>query len=191
MNMSLDFLLDPSDIFGGQASKRAVESQENQNAAEQALRLRLAEEARDDIFKLFPAAEESRNLGFQGALDVFGQTIPQQLGALQQGNVQAQEALIGGLPQFQNAILGQQVDFSQFQPQQVDFSTDFAQQTLPEFTKTEDALLLEGSDALAAKNAAAQKNLPRPGGFPRQGGGPGDVRRGGGGSKGRVANRLR
>ena len=88
--------------------------------------------ARDDINRLFPQAQQTAQQGFQGALDVFGQSLPAQSDVFQQGNLGAQQAILQGLPQIQNALLGNQVDFSQFQPfqvQQPDMS--FFQQTLP------------------------------------------------------------
>ncbi len=91
------------------------------------------QEARQDIFRLFPQAQQSLQQGFQGALDVFGQTVPQQVQQFQGGNVAAQQQLLAGLPQIQNAILGGNVDLSglqAFQGQPVDFS--FAQQQLPQ-----------------------------------------------------------
>ena len=70
------------------------------------------EQGRQDVLAAFPKAQEARRQGFQGALDVFGQSIPQQLQAFQGGNVGAQQALLGGLPQQQNAILGLPTDLS-------------------------------------------------------------------------------
>ena len=91
------------------------------------------DEARDDIFRLFPQARQSAQQGFQGALDTFRQTVPQQIQQFQGGNVAAQNQILAGMPQYQNAILGGQVDYSQFQPYQappVDFG--YTQQQLPE-----------------------------------------------------------
>jgi len=95
---------------------------------------RSTEQAREDLFKLFPAAQENAAAGFQGALDIFGQSLPAQSQVFQQGNVAAQQQLLAGLPQFQNAILGGNVDFNQLQPtqlQQPDLS--FFQRQLPQF----------------------------------------------------------
>lgn len=93
-----------------------------------------AAQAREELFKLFPAAQQNAQAGFQGAMDVFGQTLPQQAQAVQGGNVAAQQQILAGLPQIQNAILGGRIDLSGLQPtqlQQPDFS--FAQQQLPQF----------------------------------------------------------
>jgi len=82
---------------------------------------------------LFPAAQQNAQQGFQGALDVFGQSIPAQTGVFQQGNVAAQNQILAGLPQMQNAILGGQVDYSALQPTQLQMpDLSFLQQQLPQ-----------------------------------------------------------
>lgn len=109
---------------GSEASRGFVEAQRLAREA--------AEEARGDINRLFPEAITRGQQGFQGALDVFGQTIPGQAGVFQQGNVGAQQQILAGLPQIQNALLGGQVDFSGLQPTQLDMpSFDFARQETP------------------------------------------------------------
>lgn len=105
-------------FFGG-AEKDAAKAQTQALEQGQQITKESAAQARADLFKLFPAAQQNVQQGFQGALDVFGQSLPAQLQAFQGGNVAAQEQLISGLPQFQNAILGGNVDFSQFQPTQL------------------------------------------------------------------------
>ena len=88
-------------------------------------------QARNDLFKLFPAAQQNTQQGYQGAIDVFKQALPQQAGVLQAGNVAAQNQLLAGMPQYQNAILGAPVDYSQFQTTQLEQpSFDFANQQL-------------------------------------------------------------
>jgi len=98
-----------------------------------------AGQARADAQSLFPVAQQNRNLGFQSALDVFGQTIPGQIDAFQQGNVGAQASLLAGLPQFQNAIFGLPTNLSGLQPQRLDVNTQFAQQQLPQFQQPQPA----------------------------------------------------
>jgi hypothetical protein len=88
-------------------------------------------QAKSDLFKLFPAAQQNAQRGYQGALDVFNQALPQQAGVFQAGNVAAQNQLLAGMPQYQNAILGAPVDYSQFQATQLQQpSFDFANQQL-------------------------------------------------------------
>ena len=95
---------------------------------------RSVEQARQEINPIFQSAGQAAQQGFQGALDVFGQSLPQQASLFQGGNVAAQQQLLAGLPQIQNAILGGNVDLSGLQPfqaQQPDFS--FANQQIPQF----------------------------------------------------------
>ena len=101
------------------------------------------DKARDDLFKLYPASQQNMQQGYQGALDVFKQTLPQQANQFQSGNVAAQNQLLAGMPQFQNAILGGPVDYSQFQATQLqqpdfgftnqtlDFNDPYKQESLP------------------------------------------------------------
>ena len=105
----------------------------SENAATRALIAQGVKQARGDILGLFPGSLDARNQTIQQALGILGQTLPQQLDVTQQGNVGAQGALLAGLPQIQNAILGHQVDLSGLQPQQLTFDPSFAQQTLPNF----------------------------------------------------------
>jgi len=119
-------------FFGGAEKKAAKASQKGIEAGQDFIR-QGTQEARQDIQNIFPGAQQSLQQGFQGAADIFGASVPQQANVFQQGNLAAQQQIAAGLPQFQNAILGNQVDFSQFQPtqlQQPDFS--FLQTQLPQ-----------------------------------------------------------
>jgi len=107
------------DTFFGGAEKDAAKSQEKAFRDAQQITREATEQARGDLFSLYPSAQQAGQQGFQGALDVFSQSIPQQQQALTQGNVGAQQAILSGLPQMQNALLGGNVDYSQFQPVQV------------------------------------------------------------------------
>jgi len=121
-----------TDTFFGGAEKKAAKSQ--QKGIERGIEATQAAtaEARAAAIPLFGQARQDLQQGFQGALDVFGESLPAQAQAFQGGNVAAQEQLLAGLPQFQNAILGNQVDFSQLQPVQVQTpDLGFFQQQLP------------------------------------------------------------
>jgi len=113
-------------------ANKAIDAQQDQNTANAAFIAEKTAEAREDVLPLFAAAQEARGLGFQAALDVFGQTIPQQIGVFQQGNVAAQQALTQGLPQIQAAILGQPVNLQQFQPQALGFGAGIGQPVTPQ-----------------------------------------------------------
>lgn len=100
------------------ASKKAAKSAERGQDILAASRDR----ARQDVLRLFPQAQQAQTQGFQRAQDFLaGQVIPNQAEAFQTGNVQAQQSLLAGLPQIQNAILGGNVDLSGLQAQQVPF----------------------------------------------------------------------
>jgi hypothetical protein len=124
-------------LFGDVSGEEQAAAQAAENAARIAFMRQMAEQARGDIFNLFPAAEQARQQGTQAALDIFGQTIPQQMGVLQQGNVGAQTALTQGLPQIMAALQGTPIDLSQIQPQTLGFDPSFASQTLPQFQSTQ------------------------------------------------------
>ena len=112
------------------ADKAADAQKSGQTSAEQRIDA-ATQQARDDVNKLFPQAQQTAQQGFQQAADVFGSTIPQQAGQFQSGNMAAQQALLAGLPQQHNAILGNPIDYSQFQPYQaapIDFG--FANQQI-------------------------------------------------------------
>jgi hypothetical protein len=124
------------DVFGtlfGSTDDSAQQAQIDANLAASALIEKRAKEAKEEVLALSPLTQLGQRAGFQAVLDVLGAAAPQQFGAFQQGNVGAQQALLTGLPQVQRAILGQPVDLSGLQPQTIGFSTEFAQQQLPEF----------------------------------------------------------
>jgi len=122
-----------TDTFFGGAEKKAAKAQTKGIEKGIAATKESTAQARADAIPLFGAAQQNLQQGFQGALDVFGQTIPGQGDVFQQGNLGAQQQLLAGLPQIQNALLGGQVDFSQLQPTQINADFGFAQQQLPQF----------------------------------------------------------
>lgn len=123
-------------VVGGVASNvaanKASKAQRQASDAAIGATKQAATGATSDVNRIFPQAQETANLGFQGALDVFGQSAPAQMDVFQQGNLGAQQQLLAGLPQIQNAILGGNVDLSGLQPfkiQQPDLG--FLNQQLP------------------------------------------------------------
>ena len=97
-------------VAGAFADRQSVEevntlAQENRDASQAFIEESVAQ-ARTDLFKLFPQAQETRRIGTQTGLDIFSESIPAQIDLFRSGNVAAQNQLIQGLPQFQNAILG-------------------------------------------------------------------------------------
>lgn len=76
-------------------------------------------QSRGDLFSLFPQAQQSRNAGMLAGLNLYGQAFPEQVNTFQTGNYMGQQALLAGLPQMNNAILGNNVDLSGLQAQRV------------------------------------------------------------------------
>ena len=105
------------------ASKRAAETAQQTSDAQLAYMRESEDRARADINRLFPQATERRNQGYQQQMDFLGSALPVTLDAMQQGNVNAQQVLAGSMPQYQNAILGNAVDYGFAQPQQIDMSS--------------------------------------------------------------------
>ena len=126
-------------LFGG-TDKSSLKAQQQANVGTQRFIEQQGQQARGDVLALQPGVEQNRMLEQQAALDVLGQTIPQQFSTFQQGNVGAQQALLAGLPQFQNAILGLPTDLSGLQPQTLQFDPSFAQQQVPQFASSADLL---------------------------------------------------
>ena len=134
---------------GGKTDSSAQVAQIQANKETLALIKEQTGVARRDVQKLFGSAQDNLLTGAQSGLDVFGQTIPQQFSTFQQGNVGAQQQLISGLPQVNNALLGLPTDLSSFQPQQINVDTSFAQQQLPQFTTPQQALALTPEEVAA------------------------------------------
>lgn len=167
-----------STVFGG-VDTSAQDAQAAANAAAAGRIDTSTRQARQDILDAFPRADVSRNLGFQGALDILGQSIPQQLQAFQAGNVGAQGQVAAGLPQFQAAILGQPTDFSAFQPSTIPFDAGFTQQTLPFGQPAQQAQQAQQVQALIdALSGASNFSGPSTGAF-TQGGAEGGAGKGG------------
>jgi hypothetical protein len=124
-------------------SKKAIKKQEEQNAANTALIQRQASKAEKKAVPLFEEAQVAREQGVQRALDVFGQTIPEQARMFQQGNVAAQQNLLSGLPLFQSAILGLPVDNRALGIQSLDPNLDFAQQQVSPLFAPEEPVVEE------------------------------------------------
>tara|TARA_R110000782_G_scaffold147571_5_gene240379 strand:+ start:5380 stop:6252 length:873 start_codon:yes stop_codon:yes gene_type:complete len=139
-------------LFGG-ADDSAQTAQIDSNAATTALIKSLADRARADVMGIFPQSQQAQELGTQRALDVFGQTIPEQLQQFQGGNVAAQNTQRAALPQIQNALMGNPVDFNSLQTYQPALNTELAQQSLPQFPDVQNAI-----DAISMAGAGAYGN---------------------------------
>ena len=113
-------------IAAGSAAKADRNSQKKalelaQRQREQSLKFiqdQMAQ-SRSDLFSLFPQAQQSRNAGMLAGLNLYGQAFPEQVNTFQTGNYMGQQALLAGLPQMNNAILGNRMDLSGLQAQRV------------------------------------------------------------------------
>ena len=119
-----------TDMFFGGAEKDAAKAQTDALREGQKIQSEATEQARQDVMSMFPQSQESARMGFQNALNVFNQALPQQTAAFQQGNLGAQQALQAGLSQQINALLGGQIDLSGIQPVSVQPDMSFASQNI-------------------------------------------------------------
>lgn len=106
------------DTFFGGAEKRAAKKQVEATQEGQRLLAASTERARTETRPLFQEARDRTPLAFEEARGIFNEILPQQAALFQGGNLAAQETLLTGLPQIQNAILGNApIDLSGLQPQ--------------------------------------------------------------------------
>jgi len=114
------------------AADKAADAQKDASSRADARIRGATEQARTDVNSLYPQAIARGQQGYQQALDVFGQSLPAQMDTYQQGNIGAQQAILSGLPQIQNALMGGNIDYSGFQPYQTQMpDTGFFNQQLP------------------------------------------------------------
>ena len=118
--------------FTGESEKKAGKQAVKELAKGREAVSGLAEESRGTLFDLFGDAQGSRRAGLQGALDVFGESVPLQAETTQAGNVAAQQQLLAGLPLIQRAIIGRPTDLSTLQPTEIPFDLNFTAGQLPE-----------------------------------------------------------
>ena len=94
-------------------SKRAdqgIDAQEDQNNANRAFIKEQAQKTRDDAIPLYQGSRDALYNSTQSAVNTLGASAGSQMDAVQQGSQYGQEALLSGMGQFQNAILGMPVD---------------------------------------------------------------------------------
>ena len=104
------------------ASKAATQGQENAQVAN----TQMANQARGDVSRLFGDASNVRGETFGNTMNFLNQSIGSQISPFQQGNMAAQNQVARGLPQIQNAIMGNPVDLSGFQAMQIGQPSDYA-----------------------------------------------------------------
>lgn len=120
-------------VFGG-TDNSAQKAQQQANARSQAWIEQQAALARGDANYLYPQGDYARNQGINAAMALMGQAMPYQMGSFQNGNVAAQNLLLAGMPQYQNAILGMPVNNQALQPYQGALpDSSMYNQRLPDF----------------------------------------------------------
>jgi hypothetical protein len=68
--------------------------------------------AREDAMRYTPRGVDAARDGFRSAFDLATRAAPASMGAMRGGHIRAQEALLAGLPQMQNALMGTPTDMS-------------------------------------------------------------------------------
>ena len=117
--------------FGGE-SDEGIERQEKSNQLLRDFLARQEAMGRADIRKAMPSQYAAMTAGQQAGLDVYGQTMPQQANAFVGGNVAAQQSLLSGMPMYEQAIRGGDVNYAALKPYQGSYDMSFAQQKLPD-----------------------------------------------------------
>lgn len=100
-------------LFGD--PNQGLNAQQKSNKRSQEFTEAQAKQAREDAVNLYASAADPLQRGYQGALDALGGAMREQITNASQGNFYAQQALLAGMPQYQNAILGMPVDNSALQ----------------------------------------------------------------------------
>lgn len=98
-------------LFGG-TDKSAQKAQKTANAEAAAFAKEMAAQARGDVMQYVPKGNMAARQGFQSAFDLTTKTAPRVMDATRGGHIRAQEALLAGLPQMQNALMGLPTDLS-------------------------------------------------------------------------------
>ena len=126
-------------------ARKAAKTQQDLSLAMTAQDRAAIQQAQEDAMRtsqrLFGPAQQALQAGNQAALDIFGQALPEQTRLFQAGNVGAQQQLIAGLQPFQQALLGQPINFGALQPRQLTPNVGFMSEvSLPSFTPVAQAL---------------------------------------------------
>jgi hypothetical protein len=147
-------------IFGG-TDNSAQKAQQQSNAASQAFIEEQSRLARGDANYLYPQGDYARNRGINAAMALMGRAMPYQMGAFQNGNVEAQNRLLAGMPQYQNSILGMPVDNQELQPYRMGMpDSSFYRQQLPDFGM---AQAPQAGQSWGQPTAAVTGQQPQPG----------------------------
>jgi hypothetical protein len=120
-----------SAVIGGVSSRKASKDAQKGVERGQDILKEAVERGRSDILSRFPEVQAAIGQGFGESRNLLaGTAFPGQVGAFQQGNLQAQEAIQAGLPQQINAIMGLPVDLTGLQPRQISVDPNMFQAQL-------------------------------------------------------------
>jgi hypothetical protein len=109
-----------SAVIGGITSSKATKAGAKAAKDGQDILAASREQGRSDVMNQFPIAQQSQTKGFEEFRDFLtNQVVPQQSSPFIGGNMAAQEQISRGLPQIQNAILGNPIDTSGFRARQI------------------------------------------------------------------------
>ena len=113
-------------VYAADQSKKASRDQTRALERSQDTTNRLAAQSADEAKNLFARGKQSQNEGYQHAINLLTGTMPQQANLINQGNVNAQQTLLGGGQGFMDALLGHTTNPYSYlqasQPQEIDFS---------------------------------------------------------------------
>jgi len=142
-----------SAVVGAAASKSAAKSQAKGVQKGIDASAALAQQARDDVNRLFQQGSAQGRAGIAGAFDFYKQAAPKRMAPVTQGFQQGINVLGQGAQQANNAILGRPVDMS-FTNQQVQQApTGYLDQA-----KLTQAPILGAADAAAEQPTVDQAN---------------------------------
>jgi hypothetical protein len=131
-----------SSLLGAVTSKKASDKQADGVKASINSTNELSNRAREDAIKLYSSGMMAGRKASQRVIDFYSSAIPQTLKPMQQGNVLGQKALIGGMNQANNALMGLPVDMSGFQPQQIQADYGFLKNLPKESAASDPAAVL-------------------------------------------------
>ena len=146
--------------FGGAEKDAAKEEQKGLANASQALQNSSAI-ARGESTELFRRGAENAQGGFQAALDTWNRTIPQQMQTYQDGNVQGQQQMLGGLQQGIGAMLGQPVDFRPIADSWRVSAPQYQNATLPTQRTIEHGMAADGQQSFTDLNMPSEAHYIR------------------------------
>lgn len=112
-------------LIGAKTSKDAADKQADGVKKSIASTEALSKQAREDAIKLYSSGMIAGRKANQRVIDFYTQSIPNAIKPLQQGNVLGQKALISGMNQANNALMGLPVDTSGLQAQQINADYGF------------------------------------------------------------------